>query len=47
MWNTASPLFPFLHQLDGVPQTGFWVFAVASAFAGLIAALLIKNRKIR
>ncbi len=45
MWNTASPLFPFLHQLDGVPQTGFWVFAVASAFAGLIAAYLIKKQK--
>ena len=45
MWNTASPLFPFLHQLDGVPQTGFWIFAVASAFAGLIAAFLIKRQE--
>lgn len=44
MWNTASPLFPFLHQLEGVPQTGFWVFAVVSALAGLIAALLIQRQ---
>lgn len=45
MWNTASPLFPFLHQLDGVPQTGFWVFAVVSALAGLIAVYLIKRQE--
>ena len=45
MWNTASPLFPFLHQLDGVPQTGYWVFAVVSALAGLIAAYLIKRQQ--
>jgi len=44
MWNTASPLFPFLHQLEDVPQTGFWVFAVVSALAGLVAAYLIKKQ---
>jgi membrane protease YdiL (CAAX protease family) len=43
MWNTAAPLFPFLHQLDGVPQTGVWVWAAVSAFSGLIAALLINQ----
>ena len=45
MWNTASPLFPFLHQLEGVPQTGFWVFAVVSAVAGLIATLLMTKKE--
>jgi len=44
MWNAVSPLFPFLHQLEGVPQTGYWVFAGVSFLAGLVAAYLIRRR---
>lgn len=46
MWNAASPLLPFLHELEGEPQTAYWVFAGVTVVAGLIAAFIIRRRAI-
>lgn len=44
MYNTAPPFFPFLHQIEGEPQTAYWVYAGVNVVFGLIAAYLIKRR---
>lgn len=44
MWNTAPPLFPFLHMIEGKPETAYWVYAGVNVLAGLIAAYFIKKR---
>ena len=44
MWNTVPALFPFLHQIEGKPQTAYWVYAGVNVLAGLIAAYFIKKR---
>jgi len=46
MWNAAPPVFPFLHQIEGEPQTAFWVYAGVTVVAGLIAAYLIHRRNV-
>lgn len=45
MWNTAPPLFPFLHQVEGEPQTAYWIYAGVTVAAGLIAAFIIRRRR--
>lgn len=44
MWNTIPALFPFLHEIEGKPQTAYWVYAGVNVFAGLIAAYFIQKR---
>lgn len=44
MWNTAPPLYPFLHQIAGKPETAYWVYAGVNVLAGLIAAYFIQKR---
>jgi len=44
MWNTAPPLYPFLHQIEGKPETAYWVYAGVNILAGLIAAYFIRKR---
>jgi len=44
MWNTAPPLYPFLHQIEGKSETAYWVYAVVNILAGLIAAYFIRKR---
>ncbi len=44
MNNTVPPLFPFLHRVEGKPETAYWIYAGAAAVAGLIAATLIRRR---
>lgn len=47
MWNTVPPLFPFLHEIDGKPQTAYWVFSGVNVLAGLIAAVLMEKMRLR
>lgn len=44
MWNTVPALFPFLHQIEGKPETAYWVYAGVNILAGLIAAYFIQKR---
>jgi hypothetical protein len=37
-------LFPFLHQIEGLPQAGYWVYSGVTVVAGIIAAFLIRRR---
>lgn len=37
MSNTAAPLLPFLHAKTGIPESGYWVYAIIN----LITAVLI------
>lgn len=46
MWNAAPPLFPFLHQIEGQPQTAYWVYVGVTVVAGLISAFFIRRRSV-
>ena len=41
MSNTAAPLLPFLHGIEGKPESAYWVYAAVNVFFGLIFAFLI------
>ncbi len=41
MNNTAAPLIPFLHGIEGKPETAYWVYATVNVIFGLIFALLL------
>ena len=41
MNNTAAPLIPFLHGIEGKPETAYWVYAVVNVVIGIIFALLL------
>ncbi len=43
MWNTAPGLFPFLHEMEGIPQHAYWVYAGVTVVTGLIAAYFIQR----
>jgi len=46
MNNTAAPLIPFLHGVEGKPESAYWVYAAVNVFFGLIfASLLFKGSK--
>jgi membrane protease YdiL (CAAX protease family) len=45
MSNTAAPLLPFLHMVDGKPETAYWVYAGVNVVAGIIFAYLIARDK--
>lgn len=45
MSNTAAPLLPFLHMVDGKPETAYWVYAGVNVGAGIIFAYLIARDK--
>ncbi len=46
MNNTAAPLIPFLHGIEGKPESAYWVYAAVNVFFGLIFAfLLLKGSK--
>ena len=44
MWNAAPPLFPFLHEIEGQPETAYWVYAGVTVVAGIIAGVLIQRK---
>ena len=41
MNNTAAPLLPFLHGIEGKPETAYWIYAAVNLVFGLIFALLL------
>ena len=41
MSNTAAPLLPFLHGIEGKPESAYWVYAAVNVFFGLIFAFLL------
>ena len=44
MNNTAAPLLPFLHGIEGKPETAYWIYAGVNVVIGLIFAYLIVRR---
>ena len=47
MSNTAAPLLPFLHGVEGKPESAYWIYAAVNVIFGIIFAYLIikdKNR---
>ncbi len=46
MNNTAAPLLPFLHGIEGKPETAYWLYAAVNVIFGFIFSyLLIKGSK--
>ncbi|MBT3322384.1 MAG: CPBP family intramembrane metalloprotease [Anaerolineae bacterium] len=46
MSNTAAPLLPFLHGIEGKPETAYWIYAAVNVVFGIIfASLIIKEEK--
>ena len=46
MSNTAAPLLPFLHGIEGKPESAYWIYAVVNVVFGLLFVfLLIKGSK--
>jgi membrane protease YdiL (CAAX protease family) len=45
MSNTAAPLLPFLHGVDGKPETAYWVYVGVNVVVGLFFAYLIVRDK--
>jgi len=41
MNNTAAPLIPFLHGIEGKPESAYWVYAGVNVFFGLIFAFFL------
>ena len=45
MNNTAAPLLPFLHGIEGKPESAYWIYAAVNVIFGLIFAyVLIKDQ---
>ncbi|QRN84483.1 CPBP family intramembrane metalloprotease (plasmid) [Chloroflexota bacterium] len=49
MSNTAAPLLPFLHAKAGIPETGYWVYAMINLLSALVVGYFIlrSERKIK
>lgn len=47
MNNTAAPLLPFLHAKAGIPESGYWVYAIINLISAVIIGtfMLISERK--
>ena len=41
MNNTAAPLIPFLHGLQGKPESAYWVYAAVNVIFGVIFAVFL------
>ena len=44
MNNTAAPLLPFLHGIEGKPETAYWVYAAVNVMFGLLFAYILVKR---
>ncbi|MCJ7696261.1 MAG: CPBP family intramembrane metalloprotease [Anaerolineaceae bacterium] len=44
MNNTAAPLLPFLHGIEGKPETAYWIYAGVNVVIGLIFAYLLVRK---
>jgi len=46
MNNTAAPLLPFLHGIEGKPESAYWIYVAVNVLFGIIFAyLLVKGKK--
>jgi membrane protease YdiL (CAAX protease family) len=45
MNNTAAPLLPFLHGIEGKPETAYWIYAAVNVVFGIIFAYFISKWK--
>ncbi len=45
MSNTAAPLLPFLHGIEGKPETAYWIYAGVNVIFGIIFAYVISKNK--
>ncbi len=45
MNNTAAPLLPFLHGIEGKPETAYWIYAAVNVIFGIIFATIISKNK--
>ena len=41
MNNTAAPLLPFLHGIEGKPEIAYWIYAAVNVIFGLIFAFIL------
>jgi len=41
MSNTAAPLLPFLHGIEGKPESAYWIYAAVNVLFGIIFAYMI------
>jgi membrane protease YdiL (CAAX protease family) len=44
MNNTAAPLLPFLHGIEGKPESAYWIYAAVNVVFGIIFAYLLAKR---
>ena len=44
MNNTAAPLLPFLHAVEGKPETAYWVYTGVNVVFGVLFAVLLGKR---
>ncbi len=46
MNNTAAPLLPFLHGIEGKPESAYWIYAAVNViFGAIFAYVLVKGSK--
>ena len=46
MNNTAAPLLPFLHGIEGKPESAYWIYVAVNVLSGAIFAyFLVKGSK--
>jgi membrane protease YdiL (CAAX protease family) len=43
MSNTAAPLLPFLHGIEGKPETAYWLYAGINVLFGALFALILSK----
>jgi len=41
MNNTAAPLLPFLHGIEGKPESAYWIYAAVNVVFGIVFAYII------
>jgi len=44
MNNTAAPLLPFLHGIEGKPESAYWIYAAVNVIFGIIFAYVLVKR---
>jgi len=47
MNNTAAPLLPFLHGIEGKPESAYWIYAAVNVVFGIIFAYVLKKDQSR
>ena len=44
MNNTAAPLLPFLHGIQGKPERAYWIYVAVNVIFGIIFAFVLVKR---